>query len=67
MFGKTVTQYLGFQKAILALIVSAWLVRLTLSLAGTPNASAKWISVTAVLLLGVVYYGVTVHTQGFGS
>jgi hypothetical protein len=67
MFGKTLTQYLGFQKVILALIVLAWLVRLTLSLTGTPNASAKWISVTAVLLCGVLYYGVTVHTQGFGS
>lgn len=67
MFGKTVTQYLGFQKVVLALIVLAWLVRLTLSLTGTPNASAKWISVTVVLLLGVVYYGVAVHTRGFGS
>jgi len=67
MFGKTVTQYLGFQKVVLALIVLAWLVRLTLSLIGTPNATAKWISVTAVLLLGVVYYGVAVHTRGFGS
>jgi hypothetical protein len=45
----------------------AWLVRLTLSLSGTPNASAKWISVTAVLLLGVLYYGVAVHTRRFGS
>ena len=67
MFGKTVSQYLGFQKVILALIVLAWLVRLTLSLTGTPNATAKWISVTAVLLFGVLYYGVAVHTQGFGS
>lgn len=67
MFGKSVTQYLGFQKVVLALIVLAWLVRLTLSLTGTPNASAKWISVTVVLLLGVVYYGVAVHTRGFGS
>jgi hypothetical protein len=67
MFGKTVSQYLGFQKVILALVVLAWLVRLALSLSGTPNASAKWISVTAVLLFGVLYYGVTVHTTGFGS
>src|SRR5260370_40997035 len=67
MFGKPLTQYLAFQKVILALIVSAWLVRLALSLAGTPNASAKWVSVTAVLLLGVLYYGVAVHTKGFGS
>src|SRR6266581_3357290 len=67
MLGKTVTQYLGFQKIVLALIVLAWLVRLTLSLAGTPNASAKWVSVTAVLLFGVLCYGVAVHTRGFGS
>jgi hypothetical protein len=67
MFGKTVIQYLGFQKIVLVLIVLAWLVRLALSLGGTPNASAKWVSVTAVLLLGVVYYGVAVHTRGFGS
>jgi hypothetical protein len=67
MFGKTVTEYLRFQKVVLALIVVAWIVRLTLSLAGTPNASAKWVSVTAVLLFGVLYYGVAVHTRGFGS
>ena len=67
MFGKTVTQYLGFQKVVLVLIVLAFLVRLTLSLAGTPNSVAKWISVTVVLLAGVVYYGVVVYTSGFGS
>ena len=67
MFGKTVAQYLGFQKVVLALIVLAWLVRLALSLSGTPNATVKWISVTVVLLLGVLYYGVAVHTRGFGS
>ncbi len=67
MFGKTVAQYLRFQRVILALIVLAWLVRLTLSLAGVPNASAKWISVTAILLAGVLYYGVAVYRKGFGS
>jgi hypothetical protein len=67
MFGKSVAQYLGFQKVILALIVLAWLVRLTLSLTGVPNATARWISVTAVLLVGVLYYGVAVYKKGFGS
>ena len=67
MFGKTVAQYLGFQKVVLALIVLVFLVRLALSLSGTPNATAKWFSVTVVLLLGVVYYGVAVHTRLFGS
>ena len=67
MFGKTVNQYLAFQKVVLALIVLAWLVRLALSLGGTPNATAKWISVTTVMLIGIVFYGVAVHTRGFGS
>ena len=67
MFGKTVAQYLGFQKIVLALIVLVFLVRLALSLGGAPNATAKWVSVTVVLLVGVVYYGVAVHTRGFGS
>ena len=67
MFGKTLTQYLGFQKVVLILIVLAFLVRLTLSLAGAPNSVAKWISVTVTLLAGAVYYGVAVYTSGFGS
>jgi hypothetical protein len=67
MFGKTVTQYLVFQKVVLALIVVAFLLRLTLSLAGAPNSVARWVSVTVVLLAGVVYYGVAVHARGFGS
>ena len=67
MFGKTVTQYLGFQKVVLALIVLAFLGRLMLSLAGTPNSVARWVSVTVVLLAGVFYCGVTVYTSGFGS
>jgi hypothetical protein len=67
MFGKSVGQYLSFQKMILAAIVAVFLVRLVLSLAGTPNATAKWVSVTAVLILGTLYYGVAVHTRAFGS
>jgi hypothetical protein len=67
MFGKTVAQYLGFQKVVLALIALAFLVRLVLSMAGTPNSVARWSSVTVVLLAGVVYYGVAVYRTGFGS
>jgi len=67
MFGKTVSEYLGFQKVVLVPIVLAFLVRLALSLGGVPNATAKWFSVTAVLLAGVLYYGVAVYTKGFGS
>jgi len=67
MFGKTVGQYLGFQKVLLGLIVLAFVVRLAMSMAGTPNSVAKWVSVTVVMLVGVLYYGVAVHTSGFGS
>jgi hypothetical protein len=67
MFGKSVGQYLSFQKVFLIAIVVVFLVRLGLSLAGTPIGIAKWFSVTVVLLLGTLYYGVAVHTRGFGS
>jgi hypothetical protein len=67
MFGKTVAQYLGFQKVVLAVIVLAFVVRFGISLAGAPNSVAKWISVTVVLLAGIVYYGIAVHTSGFGG
>ncbi|HUL76607.1 MAG TPA: hypothetical protein VL691_05020 [Vicinamibacteria bacterium] len=67
MFGKSVGQYLSFQRLFLVAIVVVFAVRLALSLAGTPNATTRWASVTVVLLLGVLYYGVAVHTRGFGS
>jgi hypothetical protein len=67
MFGKSLGQYLSFQQPFLILIVAVWLVRLALSLAGMPNATVKFVSVTVVLLLGTLYYGVAVHTRGFGS
>ena len=67
MFGKTLAEYLRFQRVILALVVAAFVVRLALSLAGVANTTARWISVTVVLLVGVVYYGVAVYRKGFGS
>ena len=67
MFGKTLAEYFRFQRVILALIVAAFVVRLALSMAGVANTTARWFSVTAVLLVGVVYYGVAVYRKGFGS
>lgn len=67
MFGKSVGEYLTFQKWFLVAIAVVFVVRLALSLAGTPNATTRWASVTVVLLLGTLYYGVAVHTRGFGS
>ncbi|HEY3050760.1 MAG TPA: hypothetical protein VGJ40_03470 [Gaiellaceae bacterium] len=66
-FGKRISQYLGFQKAWLALIAAVGLARLGLSLAGLPDTTVTWLSMTVVGWAAIVYYGVAVHTRGFGS
>jgi hypothetical protein len=67
VFGKTLSQYLNFQKYILLLILAVGLGRLILSLAGLPNSATKWLSISVVSLIGLVYYAIRVHTTGFGS
>ena len=66
-FGKRYSEYLRFQQLFLGLILAMGLARLGLSLAGLPNSTTKWLSITVVTLAGIVYYGVRVHTSGFGS
>jgi hypothetical protein len=67
MFGKTISDYVSFQRPILILIVLAFAVRLAASLLGLPNASTRWISVNLVLVVGLAYVAVAVHTRGFGG
>jgi hypothetical protein len=67
MFGKRLSQYLGFQKVILGLLAAVGLARLGLSLAGLPDATVAWLSMNVVAWAGALYYGVAVHTKGFGS
>lgn len=67
MFGKRVSEYLRFQWVFLVLIVVVGLARLALSLAGLPVTTVRWVSINAVAWAGVLYYGVVVHTSGFGS
>jgi hypothetical protein len=67
IFGKGLGEYVAFSKLFLVLIVGVGIVRLALSLAGVPNSTGKWASVTVALLIGVVYYSISVHTSGFGS
>jgi len=67
IFGKSCSDYLRFQRAWLGLVLAVGLARLGLSLAGLPNSTTKWLSLTVLTLLGVFYYGVRVHTSGFGS
>src|SRR4029453_17197014 len=49
------------------LVAVAFVARLSLSLAGTSFTSTRWVSINLVLLLGLVYCSVAVHTSGFGS
>jgi hypothetical protein len=67
IFGKRLSEYVAFQKVFLALIAVAGIARLGLSLAGLPDATVKWSSLTAVGVVGVFYYGIAVHTSGFGG
>jgi hypothetical protein len=65
MFGKSLSEYVSFEKWILVFIVAVALGRLVLSLAGLPNASVKWLSVSVALLLGILAVGARAGTAGF--
>ncbi|MFY9570016.1 MAG: hypothetical protein WAV20_01280 [Blastocatellia bacterium] len=67
IFGKRLTDYVAFCKPFLVLILVVGIVRLALSLGNAPNSIARWISITAVIWIGVLYYAIRVHTSGFGS
>jgi hypothetical protein len=67
MFGKRVSQYLAFQWPLLVATGLVGLARLALSLAGTPDATVRWLSMNVLLWAGAVYYGFAVYRRGFGS
>jgi len=67
IFGKRLSEYLRFQRVFLILIVVVGLARLFASLAGMPNATVRFLSITVIGLIGIFYYGIRVHTTGFGS
>ena len=67
IFGKKLSEYVAFQKGILAVIAIVGILRLGLSLAGVANATTKWLSMTVVVLIATIYYGVVVYTKRFGS
>src|SRR5512143_1738296 len=67
VFGKTISEYLAFQKVPLLAVIVVGLARLCLSLAGIPNSTTRWLSIDVVSLLAVFYYSVRLHTTGFGS
>ena len=67
IFGKRLSDYVAFCRVFLILIALIGAMRLAVSLAGAPNATAKWLSMTVVVFIGVIYYSIRVHTSGFGS
>jgi len=67
IFGKRLSEYVAFCKPVLGLILIVGIARFALSLGGVPNSITKWLSMTAVMWLGVLYYSIRVHTSGFGS
>lgn len=67
IFGKPLSEYVSFAKVILVLIVIVGVARLALSLGGVGNPTVKWLSISIVTLVGLVYFSIRVHTSGFGS
>jgi hypothetical protein len=67
IFGKRLSEYVAFCKPFLILILVVGIARLALSLGGVPNSIARWLSITVVIWIGVLYYAIRVHTSGFGS
>jgi hypothetical protein len=67
VFGKKFQEYIQFQRWILILIAAVFVIRLGLSFAGMPMSQARWVSINLVLLVGLMYCSVAVHTRGFGS
>jgi hypothetical protein len=67
IFGKTISEYVSFQKVFLILVLLVGLARLILSLGGVTNSVDKFLSLSVLLLLGWLFYSVRVYTTGFGS
>ena len=48
VFARKLSDYIGFQRVVLILVAVVGLLRLVLSLAGVPNGSVKWLSMTVI-------------------
>ncbi len=67
IFGKSLSEYVKFERGFLILVLVVGLARLILSLLGVPNSTTKFLSLSVLFLLGMIYYSVRVYTSGFGS
>ena len=67
IFGKPYSDYIRFQAPILIALTVVGLARLVLSLAGLPDSTVKFLSMSVVGFAGIVYYGLRVRPSGFGG
>ncbi|HZS48460.1 MAG TPA: hypothetical protein VFC63_25550 [Blastocatellia bacterium] len=67
IFGKSISEYIAFEKVFLILTLVVGILRLGLSLGGVPDSGAKWVSITAVGFIAIIYFGIRVPTNGFGT
>ena len=67
IFGKSLSEYVKFERGFLVLVLVVGLARLSLSLSGVPNSKATFLSITVAYLVGLVYYSVKTYTSGFGT
>jgi hypothetical protein len=67
VFGKPLSAYAKFSQGVIIAIVVVGLTRLALSLAGVPNSTTKWVSMSGVMLVGLFYLAIRIHTTGFGT
>lgn len=67
IFNKPLSEYVAFCGPFLILIPLVGIVRLVLSVNGAPNTTVRWVTMTGLTFLAVIYCAVRVHTTGFGS
>jgi hypothetical protein len=67
IFGKKLSEYIAFEKWFLILVLVVGLLKLELSLLGVSYSVDKYLSLTVLMLIGMLYYSIKVHTSGFGS
>jgi len=67
IFGKPLSDYVDFCKVFLILLPLVGVVRLALSLSGTPNSTARWFSMTVLAWIAIIYCSIRVHTRRFGT
>jgi hypothetical protein len=67
VFGKNVSDYIKFERRFLILILVVGLARLGLSLLGVANSVDKFLSLSVLGIIGLLYYSVRVCTSGFGG